>query len=124
MAKAKPTTVDEYVEAAPQEGRKLLRELRAILKKASPGATEDLKWRVPVLEKKRILFAYSAHKSHLTFVPTGPALAPFKKELAGYKTGKDSIQFPYDEPLPKPLIRRIAAYRVKQVEQNDARWMY
>jgi uncharacterized protein YdhG (YjbR/CyaY superfamily) len=124
MPKTKPTTVTEYIQAAPRGAQTKLREMRAILKKVATNATEALKWGLPMFEEKRILFAYSAHKSHLSFTPTHPAMAPFKKELAGYKTGKDSIQFPYDKPLPKALIRRIAIYRVKQVKEKDARWMY
>jgi uncharacterized protein YdhG (YjbR/CyaY superfamily) len=124
MAKTKPTTVSEYIEAAPKEAQKKLHELRALLKKVAPGATETLKWGLPVLEEKRILFSYSAYKSHLNFMPTGPSIKPFRKELAAYKTGKDTIQFPYDKPLPKALIRKIATYRAKQVREKDARWMY
>lgn len=124
MAKAKPATVREYIEAAPKEARKQLREIRSLLKRVAPGATETLKWGSPVLEEKRILFSYSAYRSHLNFMPTGPAIEPFRKELAEYKTGKDTIQFPYDRPLPKALIRRIASYRAKQVREKDARWMY
>ncbi len=41
-------------------------------------------------------------------MPTQPALKPFKKELADYKTGKDTIQFPYNKALPQALIRKIA----------------
>ena len=124
MPRTKPTTVDEYIEAAPEQAQRKLREIRAVLKKVAPGATEALKWRSPVFEEERILFAYTAYKSHLNFMPTQPALEPFKKELAEYKTGKDTIQFPYDKPLPKALIRKIATYRVKQVRNEDARWMY
>ncbi len=102
----------------------MLREIRALLKKLAPKATEAIKWGTPVLEQGRILFAYSAHKTHLNFMPTGPSLKPFKEELAGYKTGKDTVQFPYGKPLPKALIRRIAAHRIKEVRENDARWMY
>ncbi|GJQ20750.1 MAG: hypothetical protein HBSIN02_11050 [Bacteroidia bacterium] len=54
-----------------------------------------------MFEGGRILFSYAAFRSHLNFFPTGPALKPFRKELAKYKTGKDSVQFPYDRPLPK-----------------------
>jgi len=124
MPKTKPSTVDEYIAAAPQEAQEKLRELRAILKKVAPKAAETLKWGSPVFEEGRILFSYSSHKSHLNFSPTGPAMEPFGKELAKFKTGKDTIQFPYDKPLPKGLIRRIAAYRAKQVRESDARWMY
>lgn len=124
MTTFKPNTVDQYIDAAPEEAREKLREIRAILKRAAPKARETIKWGSPVFEEERILFSYTAHKSHLNFMPTGPAMEPFKQELTKYKTGKDTIQFPYDKPLPNALIRRLATYRVKQVRENDARWMY
>lgn len=124
MGKRKPATVGEYIQASPHDARKLLRELRAILKKVAPTAKETLKWGSPAFEEGRILFAYAAFKSHVNFVPTRPALRPFARELAKYVTGKDSVQFPLGKPLPKALIRKIAAYRVNQVRQTDARWMY
>jgi uncharacterized protein YdhG (YjbR/CyaY superfamily) len=124
MSKIKPKTVDEYIDAAPKEAQEKLRELRAILKETVPDAEEKLKWGSPVFEEKRILFAYTAYKSHLNFMPTGPAMKPFKEELAEYKTGKDTIQFPYNKPLPEELIRKIALYRAIDVRENDALWMY
>lgn len=124
MAKIKATTVDEYIAAASPQAQEKLQEIRAILKKVAPKATEAIKWGQPVMEEKRILFSYSAFKSHMNFMPTQPSMAPFEKELADYKTGKDTIQFSYDKPLPKELIKKIATYRRKDVLENDARWMY
>jgi len=124
MTRTKPTSVTEYVDAAPMEARKHMRDIRALLKKVAPKATETLKWGAPVFEEGRILFSYNAYKSHLNFMPTGPAMDPFREELAVYKTGKDTIQFPYDKPLPIALIRKIAAFRVKQVREGGVRWMY
>ena len=123
MPKTKPATIAEYIDAAPKPGQKNLRELYAILRKAAPKATEGMKWSSPVFEDKRILFAFAAFKSHLNFMPTPSAMKPFKKELSKYKTGKGSIQFPYDKRLPKALIRRIAALRVKELREKDVRWM-
>ena len=123
MSTTKPTTVDEYINAAPKEAKEKLMEIRAILKKVAPNATEGLKWGSPVFEEKRILFAYTAFKSHLNFMPTHSSMIPFKEELSGYITGKDTIQFPYDKPLPKTLIRKIATFRARDVRENDARWM-
>jgi uncharacterized protein YdhG (YjbR/CyaY superfamily) len=120
----KPKTVDEYIDTAPREAKEKLMEIRAILKQVAPNATEALKWGSPVLEEKRILFSYTAFKSHMNFMPTRGALEPFKEELKGFKTGMDTIKFPYDKPLPAELIRRIAAYRARDVRENDARWMY
>ena len=105
----RPETVSAYIDAAPRPAQLKLRELRALLRDVAPDATEAIKWGSPVLEQERILFAYTAHRLHMNFMPTGSALAPFKEDLAGYKTGKDTVQFPYDKPLPKALIRRIAS---------------
>jgi uncharacterized protein YdhG (YjbR/CyaY superfamily) len=124
MAKFKPSTVDEYIMNAPPESQSMLNDLRAILRGAAPASTEAIKWGYPVLEDGRILFSYSAHKSHINFMPTKPALEPFLTELAGFKLGKDTVQLPYGQPLPKSLIRKIATYRVRQVKEHGARWMY
>jgi uncharacterized protein YdhG (YjbR/CyaY superfamily) len=124
MNKAVNKTISDYIDAAPEAGREKLRELYRILKEIAPDAKEAIKWGSPVLEEKRILFAFTAFKSYLNFMPTGPAMEPFKEELAVYKTGKDTIQFPYDKSLPVELIRRVAAYRLKDVRENDAKWMY
>ena len=124
MSPIKPTSVDEYIEAAPAGAQEKLREIRAVLKEVAPNAREGLKWGAPVLEEGRILFSYAAYKSHLNFMPTGPGMEPFQAELAKFKTGRDTIQIPYDQPLPQALIRKIANFRVKQTRENDARWMY
>ena len=123
MSKTKATTITEYINTAPKETQKKLREIRSILKKAAPGATEAIKWGSPVFEEKRILFAFTAFKSHLNFMPTPAAMKPFKRELAKYRTGKGSIQFPYDKPLPMALILKIAKLRVKELRERDVRWM-
>ena len=43
-------------------------------------------------------------------------------ELAAYKTsGKGTIQFPLNQPLPLPLIRTLVQYRVRENLQNRDR---
>ncbi|NDV44131.1 iron chaperone [Flagellimonas sediminis] len=124
MKKKNPTSVEEYIEQLPEGAQSKINALRAILKSVVPEAKEGLKWGKPVFESATILFAYSAHKSHLSFIPTGPALKPFEKELVKYTTKQDSVQFQYDEPIPENLIRKIAEYRKMSVEENGAKWKY
>ena len=123
MSNSKPRTIAEYINSAPKETQKNLRERHAILKKVAPSAKEGLKWGSPAFEGKRILFAFAAFKSHLNFMPTPSAMKPFKKELAKYQTGKGSIRFPHDKRLPKALIWKIAALRVRELREKDVRWM-
>lgn len=124
MKKKKPASVEEYIEQLPDIAQSKFKEMRSILKNVVPHAREGLKWGKPVFESVTILFAYSAHKSHLSFIPTGPALKPFEKELSGYDVKKDSIQFSYNKPLPKELIKKIAKYRKDDAEKSGAKWKY
>ncbi|WP_134090271.1 iron chaperone [Olivibacter sp. XZL3] len=121
---AKPSNIDEYINAAPENAQQQLKEIRKILKEVAPNASEELKWGHPTFVENRILFSYAAFKNHLNFVPTAPAMQPFLKELANYKTNKDSIQFRYDEPLAIDLIKKIAEYRLSDLKENDAKWKY
>lgn len=123
MPKIRAATVAEYISKAPQEARTHLRELRAILRAVAPKAKETIKWSAPVYEERRILFAFAAFKSHINFMPTPSVIAQFREQLAEYRTGKGSIQLPHDRPLPKALLKKIAACRVRELREKDARWM-
>lgn len=123
MARTKATTVAEYIRAAPKEAQPRLKEIRAILKEVAPKAEETIKWGAPIYEENRILFSFSAHKSHLNFMPTRRTLDYFRQEVKDYNTGRDTIQFPYDKPIPKTLVKKIARHRAKDVRENDSRWM-
>ncbi len=119
----KAIDITEYIKYAPKEAQRHLKEMRAILKAVAPKATEGIKWGYPVFEEKRILFSFSAHKTHINFMPTRSTVGEFKKELGKYKIGRDTIQFPYDKPLPKALIKKLAAFRVKEV-RGGSLWMH
>jgi uncharacterized protein YdhG (YjbR/CyaY superfamily) len=123
MPKIRATTISEYIRAAPKEIQPKLKELREILKQAAPKSTEAIKWGSPVFEEGRILFSFSLHKTHINFMPTRSTLEHFTEELADFKTGKDTIQLPFDKPIPKALIKKIAKFRARDVRENDARWM-
>jgi uncharacterized protein YdhG (YjbR/CyaY superfamily) len=119
MATHRPLTTAAYIRSAPPEGQSHLRRLYAILKSVAPRAEETIKWGIPFFVEPRFLFAFSAHKAHLNFVPTSAGLRPFRKELKAHKTTKGFLQIPYDRPLPEDLIRRIAKYRVREVGKRD-----
>ena len=118
----KPKTVGDYIKGAAPEARKKLREMRACIRAAAPGAKEELKWGMPSFSYRRILVIYGAFKNHIGFYPTGSATRAFAKNLTGYKTGRGSIQFPLEQPLPSSLIRQIAAFRVRESKEADKKW--
>jgi uncharacterized protein YdhG (YjbR/CyaY superfamily) len=120
--KAKPTTIDEYIDAAPAEAQEKLRQMHACIREAAPGATEGLKWGMPAYSYNRILVTFAAFKNHIGFYPTPSAVKAFEESLSKYKTAESSIQFSLDKPLPLDLITRITKFRVQESLTGDAKW--
>ena len=120
--KAPPKSITEYINAAPSEAQKKLREMRACIRASAPGAKESLKWGMPAFSYRRILVAFAAHKHHIGFYPTPSAVRAFAKDLSKFATAKGSIQFPLEKPLPLPLIRKITAFRARESAEKDRKW--
>jgi uncharacterized protein YdhG (YjbR/CyaY superfamily) len=120
--RARPQSITEYIHAAPKEARKKLREMRACIRKAAPGAKESLKWGMPAFSYRRILVTFAAFQHHIGFYPTPSAVRAFAKDLSKFATARGSIQFPLEKPLPMPLIRKITAFRVRESIEKDRKW--
>jgi uncharacterized protein YdhG (YjbR/CyaY superfamily) len=120
--KARPTSITEYINAAPKEARKKLREMRACIRASAPGATESLKWGMPAFSYRRILVTFAAFKNHIGFYPTPSAVRAFANDLSKFVTAKGSIRFSLEKPLPLPLIRKITAFRVRESIEEDKKW--
>jgi uncharacterized protein YdhG (YjbR/CyaY superfamily) len=41
-----------------------------------------------------------------------------EKELANYKTSKGALQFQIDKPLPKRLVKKLIATRLRNLENT------
>src|SRR6266705_6403830 len=120
--KMRPKSITEYIKAAPKEAQKKLREMRACIRASAPGAKESLKWGMPAFSYQRILVMFAVFKHHIGFYPTPSAVRAFAKDLSKFATAKGSIQFPLENPLPLPLIRKITAFRVRESIEEDRKW--
>jgi uncharacterized protein YdhG (YjbR/CyaY superfamily) len=107
-------TMDEYINTFPEDVQRILNELRQTIKEAAPEAEETINYQIPTFTLHGNLVHFAALKNHIGFYPTPSGMEAFRKELSGYKGAKGSVQFPIDQPLPLPLIRRIVEYRVKE----------
>jgi uncharacterized protein YdhG (YjbR/CyaY superfamily) len=114
MNSAIPKDIDAYVERFPKQVQRLLTQMRRTIQAAAPQAKETISYRMPAFTSDRILVWFAAHTGHIGFYPGAGAIAAFQKQLAAYKSAKGSVQFPFDEPLPLALVRRIVQSRVKQ----------
>jgi uncharacterized protein YdhG (YjbR/CyaY superfamily) len=108
------TTIDEYIRSFPKEIQRILTQLRKVIKAAAPESLESISYRMPAFSFKGPLVYFAAFKNHIGFYPIPGGVKAFEKELAIYKKGKGSVQFPIDKPLPLKLISKIVKFRVAE----------
>lgn len=122
IRKLKPTTIEEYINAAPPELQTRLFQLHKCIREAAPAAVEGLKWNMPAYSYERILVTFALFKNHIGFYPTPSVIKAFTKDLKKYKTASGSVQLPLEKPLPLALIRKLVKFRVKETRAKDAKW--
>lgn len=109
-----PTTIDEYIANFPPDVQEILQKVRTTIREAAPGAEETIKYQLPTFVLKGNLVHFGGFKKHIGFYPVPTGIEAFAEELAPYQTGKGSIQFPFDEPMPYDLITKVVKFRVEE----------
>ena len=117
-----PTTVEQYLAALPHERRAVLEHLRQTVDQAAPEATETIAYGMPALRLDgHFLVSYAAYKKHYSLFPaSGAVIEALGNELTPYHTGKGTIQFPADRPIPFALVSRIVGARLAEVRAERA----
>ena len=110
----KPNSIEEYIDAQPEDVRPLLQSIRETIHAAAPKAIEKISWQMPTFWQGENLIHFALFKKHIGLYPGGEATSEFKKRLEGYKTSKGAIQLPIGKPIDHELITDIVRWRVKQ----------
>lgn len=113
MPRPKPNNIDEYIAGFPAETQKALKLIRATIRKAAPKAEETISYAIPAykLDGKALIY-FAGYKNHVSVYPAPRAHSEFRDELAKYKGGKGTIQFPLAKEIPTDLIERIVRFRI------------
>ena len=107
-------SIDEYIAEFPPKTRKVLEELRALIKASAPDATEKISYAIPTFYLNGNLVHFAAFEKHIGLYPGPSGILAFKDDLELYKSAKGSVQFPLGQPLPVDLIRRMVEFRVEE----------
>lgn len=115
MMKNNITSVADYIASFPKDIQVILNDIRKTIVKKAPDAVESLSYGMPAYKTNgKPLVYFAAYKNHIGFYATPQGHTEFAKELSKYKSGKGSVQFPLDQPMPLDLIGRIVEFRVKE----------
>ena len=117
------TSIDEYITSFSGEIRILLKTICKIVQEIAPEAEGKISYNMPAYFLGGRLVYFCAFKKHIGFYPASMVVfRKFEDELKAFKqSGKGTIQFPYNEPLPVELIKKIAQFRVNENKQKHLR---
>jgi uncharacterized protein YdhG (YjbR/CyaY superfamily) len=108
-------TVDEYIASYPEDVRKILQEVRRTMRGVVPDAGEMISYGIPTMTVGgRYLVYFAAWKHHLSVYPVPAGDADLDRELAPHRAAKGTLKFPYDKPIPYPLIARVTELLLAQ----------
>ena len=115
--------VDAFLERLPDDQRAALESLRETIRAVAPDATESISYGVPAFKLHGKPFvSYGASKDHCAlYVQSPTVMEAHAAELAGMPTGKGTIHFQPDAPLPAILVTRLVRARLDEVERERKR---
>lgn len=116
-------SVDDYINQQSESAQMALQDIRSFIFEAVPDATELFNYDIPAYAlikdgKREQQVMIAGFKNHIGFYPHPTAIEHFSEELREYKTGKGSVQFPINKPLPKELIIRMVKHRKSLLDES------
>jgi uncharacterized protein YdhG (YjbR/CyaY superfamily) len=102
-------TVDEYIGSFPPEVQRVLDEIRRTIHRTIPDAEERISYNIPTftLDGRYVVY-FAGWKGHVSVYPVPGGDQAFEQDIAPYRSGKGTLKFRLDAPIPYDLIERLA----------------
>ena len=112
--------VDDYLDGLAEPKRSTLRALRQTILRILPSAMEGISYGMPAFRiEGKVVAGFAAFDKHLSYLPhSGSVLSQLSEDLAGYQKTSGSLHFGIDRPLPEPLVEKLIAVRLGEIQQR------
>jgi uncharacterized protein YdhG (YjbR/CyaY superfamily) len=116
---SKPTSIDEYLEVAPAEGRAQLRKIRRRVRDLVPDAEETISYGMPAFRLGKVFIYFAAFKHHVGIYPPVIGDKALVEKLRRFRGPKGNLKFAYENSTPDHLIDRIVLALVEQINPTS-----
>jgi uncharacterized protein YdhG (YjbR/CyaY superfamily) len=113
--------VDQYLRSVEEPKRGTLQTLRRTILEIAPDADQVISYGVPAFRVQgQTVAGFAAFKDHLSYLPfSGSVLDRIADELRDYTMTKGSLHFGIEQPLPKPLVKKLIAARLADISRRS-----
>ena len=113
--KNKINSIDEYIGTFPESVQIILKQVRKTIKAAAPKVEEKVSYGIPTFTLNgKYLIYFAGWKHHISIYPIPTGDDSFNREIAPYVSGKGTLKFPVDKPLPLKLITKLVKLKVAE----------
>ncbi len=110
-----PENISAYIGTFPASVQFILEKIRSLIKEVAPEAVETISYQMPTFKLHgHYLVYFAAFKKHIGLYPMPDSITEFKAELEPYQSGKGSVKFSLEQPIPYDLIRKIVEFRAQE----------
>ena len=114
------TTVDEYLDALPEDARAAMEGIRRSIRSVVSGIGETISYQMPTFTLDgRPLVHVAAWKRHIGVYPLPPLDGALAQEVAPYRAATDTMRLPLGREIPYGLVERVVAVMVEQRAARD-----
>ncbi len=108
--------IDQYLAAVEEPKRTTLSKLRQVILEVIPEAEQGISYGVPAFKiRGKTVAGFAAFKHHLSYLPhSGSVFPELGDDLAGYTRSTGALRFDVDTPLPRDLVAKLIAVRLRQ----------
>jgi uncharacterized protein YdhG (YjbR/CyaY superfamily) len=84
-------------------------------KAAAPKAEETISYDIPTFKMNgKYLIYFADWKQHISIYPIPAGDAAFRKEIEPYVSGRGTLKFPLDKPIPFKLITQMVKLQIAE----------
>jgi len=94
-----------------------LQELRSTVYELVPNAEERISYNMPAYFKDKKMVCYIAgYAQHVSMYPGRIPGPEYAQKFGEYMSGKSTLKFPHDKPLPLELVKEFVQLRLHELE--------
>jgi uncharacterized protein YdhG (YjbR/CyaY superfamily) len=109
--------IQQYLEGLDEPQRTTLAAVCDSIVELLPDAEPCLAYGAPAFKVRgKAVAGLAAARDHLSYLPhSGTVLTELGDEVAGYATSKGALRFASDTPLPRTLLEKLVAARLREL---------